>query len=214
MMLISLFVLTLPLKSTRTRTAVYKESEPILCTTHLYPTIQIMADTSSAALLNRRRRAMIACTNCRRRKIKCVTTEEPPRHPCARCTKRSLSCEYVAVDEDYPTTPTTPEHAGSQLPSPPYPNGAPRYTTPGVPPSGYSTYPPQQHVPWNPSAPSQPAYPAYLGHPTYTPSHTYAPGHNPYGPPQGYPPQYGFSSQFSAPPPNQWAQGSIPQQPR
>ncbi|KAJ7068180.1 hypothetical protein C8F01DRAFT_594701 [Mycena amicta] len=73
--------------------------------------------TSAAVLSSRRRRAMIACTNCRRRKIKCVTTEEPPRHPCERCTKRDLPCEYVAVVEDDSKSPT-PETPSSQLPPP------------------------------------------------------------------------------------------------
>ncbi|KAF7366787.1 hypothetical protein MSAN_00937000 [Mycena sanguinolenta] len=67
------------------------------------------ADRPTSALINtRRRRAMITCTNCRRRKIKCVTAEEPPPHPCARCTKRGLVCEYVAVNET--TTPESPIH--------------------------------------------------------------------------------------------------------
>ncbi|KAF7366782.1 WD40 containing domain protein [Mycena sanguinolenta] len=83
------------------------------------------ADRPTSVLINTRcRQAMITCTNCRRRKIKCVTTEEPPQHPCARCIKRGLVCEYVAVDE-----PTSPIHS---LPPPSYYAAAPAapYTTP------------------------------------------------------------------------------------
>ncbi|KAJ6509904.1 hypothetical protein C8R47DRAFT_771318 [Mycena vitilis] len=165
-----------------------------------------MADsTSSASLNNRRRRAMIACTNCRKRKIKCVTSEEPPRNPCARCTKRSLTCEYVAVDDDYATMPSTPEHPGSQLPYTPYTNAPARYTNPG---SGYMPNYATQYSSWSPPAPSPPANPGYLGHPTnYNPSHMYAQPHNPYGGSQGLPPQFGGQPQY-----NQYAQGS--QQPR
>ncbi|KAJ3967536.1 hypothetical protein EV361DRAFT_487360 [Lentinula raphanica] len=54
----------------------------------------------------RRRRAQIACRNCRKRKIKCVTNEEPPHNPCERCQRKGLICEYVAVGE--PSPPSTP----------------------------------------------------------------------------------------------------------
>ncbi|KAF7366786.1 hypothetical protein MSAN_00936900 [Mycena sanguinolenta] len=85
-------------------------------------------DRPTSALINtRRRRAIITCTNCRRRQIKCVTTEEHPQHPCARCTKRGLGCEYVAVDE--PTMPESPIHS---LSPPSYSARTPAvpYTTP------------------------------------------------------------------------------------
>ncbi|CAK5282618.1 unnamed protein product [Mycena citricolor] len=44
-------------------------------------------------------RSMIACTECRRRRVKCVTNEIPPVTPCARCVKRQLACEYVATQD-------------------------------------------------------------------------------------------------------------------
>ncbi|KAJ7276294.1 hypothetical protein B0H12DRAFT_13536 [Mycena haematopus] len=166
-----------------------------------------MADTPTSAVLNtRRRRAMIACTNCRRRKIKCVTTEEPPQHPCARCTKRGLECEYVAVDE--PTTPESPSH-----PLGPSYNPVPYQTqTPG-----YAHYAPHQpqYPAWNAPPQSPPVHPAYPSHsPSYNPSQ-YPMPQNPYGGSQGYPPQYGFPPQFAATTPtNQWQQGSVPLQSR
>ncbi|KAJ7604325.1 hypothetical protein FB45DRAFT_957325 [Roridomyces roridus] len=46
----------------------------------------------------RRRRAFIACTNCRRRKIKCVTDAETD--PCDRCVRKGLGCEYVLVGDE------------------------------------------------------------------------------------------------------------------
>ncbi|KAJ7478265.1 hypothetical protein FB451DRAFT_1396049 [Mycena latifolia] len=49
--------------------------------------------------ISMRRRTILACTNCRRRKIRCITTEQPPKNPCARCVKKGLSCEYVAAPE-------------------------------------------------------------------------------------------------------------------
>ncbi|KAJ7087088.1 hypothetical protein C8R44DRAFT_900732 [Mycena epipterygia] len=49
-----------------------------------------------------RRRLNIACTNCRKRKIKCVTVDldaPPGESPCARCEKKGLVCEYVPAGE-------------------------------------------------------------------------------------------------------------------
>ncbi|KAG7097061.1 hypothetical protein E1B28_004449 [Marasmius oreades] len=63
----------------------------------------------SSALAIRRRRAPMACRNCRKRKIKCVTNEDPPHNPCERCTRKGLHCEYVAVgDETPPSSPNGP----------------------------------------------------------------------------------------------------------
>lgn len=31
--------------------------------------------------------------------LQCITTEQPPTNPCARCTKQNLICEYVAAGE-------------------------------------------------------------------------------------------------------------------
>ncbi|KAF7318904.1 Zn(2)-C6 fungal-type domain-containing protein [Mycena chlorophos] len=42
-------------------------------------------------------RNRIACSNCRRRKIKCPYSEKHPTQPCARCVKDGLECEYVAI---------------------------------------------------------------------------------------------------------------------
>ncbi|KAJ7202262.1 hypothetical protein C8J57DRAFT_1410205 [Mycena rebaudengoi] len=77
--------------------------------TGLDPTTSFQPQPS--AVLPRRKRAMIACVHCRRRKMKCVTSEEPPRNPCARCTRRHFDCVYVAVvGDDYPLSSTsTPE---------------------------------------------------------------------------------------------------------
>ncbi|KAJ7904426.1 hypothetical protein B0H14DRAFT_604388 [Mycena olivaceomarginata] len=170
-----------------------------------------MADTPTSALLNtRRKRAMIACKLCRKRKIKCVTTEEPPRHPCARCTKRGLTCEYVAVEEEEPDSPL---HAMF----PPYGNAAPRYPTPGAPATGYASpyaSPQPQFDQWNQSQ----TRPVQAGYPGQAPGYNspYAPpNQNSYGTYQGYPGQYAFQPQYpAAAPTNHWAHGSMPHQSR
>ncbi|KAJ6538593.1 hypothetical protein B0H10DRAFT_46382 [Mycena sp. CBHHK59/15] len=110
--------------------------------------------SQTSQMSSRRRRAMIACTNCRKRKIKCVTAEEPPRNPCARCSKRRLECVYVAVDEDYTlSTGSTPEAPDSQLPTGGYPPPTP----------GYSMSP---SLTWNPT---------HYPHPAAPPSNQYIP---------------------------------------
>ncbi|KAF7326432.1 C6 finger domain [Mycena sanguinolenta] len=146
--------------------------------------------TTSALLNNRGRRAMIACTNCRRRKIKCVTSEEPAQHPCARCTKKGLVCEYIAVDET-----TTPESPTQPLLLPPYYAAAPAapYTTPGIPPAGYmSSYAPPQFQ-------AQPAYPANPQSSNYNSARYALPQDNPSGGSLPLnPPHYGGYGTFYA----------------
>ncbi|KAJ7454234.1 hypothetical protein FB451DRAFT_1184989 [Mycena latifolia] len=46
-----------------------------------------------------RRRVYIACLNCRKRKIKCMT-EETDQKPCARCSRHGLKCEYLPVADE------------------------------------------------------------------------------------------------------------------
>ncbi|KAK6987573.1 hypothetical protein R3P38DRAFT_2574875 [Favolaschia claudopus] len=152
-----------------------------------------MANTPSS-LNNRRRRAMISCTNCRRRKIKCVTTEEPPRKPCQRCTKRGLVCEYVAAEDDEPDT--APESAPPPLS---LHTTFPQRLPPGAHMRGHGPqYPPSQPTPYGQWA-NQPQHLSVPHNGYLTPQPRYLQ-------PQGYPSPYGYPQQFN--PPSQWAQGS------
>ncbi|KAJ7442021.1 hypothetical protein FB451DRAFT_1440748 [Mycena latifolia] len=54
-----------------------------------------------------RRRVYIACLNCRKRKIKCMT-EEIDQKPCVRCRRHGLACEYLPV-ADEPIQSGTPK---------------------------------------------------------------------------------------------------------
>ncbi|KAJ6496187.1 hypothetical protein C8R45DRAFT_1132067 [Mycena sanguinolenta] len=55
----------------------------------------------------KRRRTIMACQTCRRRKIRCLTSEQPPINPCAYCKKKHITCEYVAVvDPDVCSSPS------------------------------------------------------------------------------------------------------------
>ncbi|KAF9263496.1 hypothetical protein L218DRAFT_999379 [Marasmius fiardii PR-910] len=82
----------------------------------------------SSALAIRRRRAPMACRNCRKRKIKCVTNEDPPHNPCERCTRKGLHCEYVAVGDETP--PSSPN--GPPPNSPPHPTASQGYNSYGL----------------------------------------------------------------------------------
>ncbi|KAJ6555981.1 hypothetical protein B0H19DRAFT_1071119 [Mycena capillaripes] len=45
------------------------------------------------------KRAHIACLNCRRRKMKCISDQYEEK-PCERCIQKGLQCEYVPVAEE------------------------------------------------------------------------------------------------------------------
>ncbi|KAF7300883.1 C6 finger domain [Mycena kentingensis (nom. inval.)] len=50
-------------------------------------------------IFSTRRRVIIACTNCRKRKVRCLTAEDSPVHPCTRCVAKGLRCEYITVTD-------------------------------------------------------------------------------------------------------------------
>ncbi|KAJ7055735.1 hypothetical protein C8F01DRAFT_445330 [Mycena amicta] len=52
-----------------------------------------------SALFNKPRRVIIACTHCRKRKVRCLTKEESPVNPCQRCLENGLRCEYLTVTD-------------------------------------------------------------------------------------------------------------------
>ncbi|KAJ7685921.1 hypothetical protein B0H17DRAFT_1181368 [Mycena rosella] len=68
-----------------------------------------LSGTQSSAFAFKRRRTIIACSYCRKRKIRCITTEQPPKNSCARCTRKNVPCEYVAIsDPERDSIPHTP----------------------------------------------------------------------------------------------------------
>ncbi|KAJ7342985.1 hypothetical protein DFH08DRAFT_237738 [Mycena albidolilacea] len=66
----------------------------------------------------RQRRTNVACSHCRRRKIKCVTSNIFSCTPCARCTKMGLSCAYISVEAQGADvkSPSTMEGNSRKLP--------------------------------------------------------------------------------------------------
>ncbi|KAJ7852357.1 hypothetical protein B0H14DRAFT_2580971 [Mycena olivaceomarginata] len=64
---------------------------------------------TSSNLFMKRRRAYVACSNCRKRKVKCITPSEVDYNPCTRCAQKGLKCEYFASpDDDVSSAPTPP----------------------------------------------------------------------------------------------------------
>ncbi|KAK7013370.1 hypothetical protein VNI00_019479 [Paramarasmius palmivorus] len=78
------------------------------------------ADTSFPSSRRRTPRAQIACTNCRRRKVKCKSSShlDPTSgmHICQRCHSNGLECVQLPVGKQSQTLPTTRHIA---LPPPP-----------------------------------------------------------------------------------------------
>ncbi|KAJ7698265.1 hypothetical protein B0H17DRAFT_1196855 [Mycena rosella] len=171
-----------------------------------------------------RRRSALACTNCRKRKIKCITTEQPPRNPCARCTKKNLACEYEgAAEPEYhsgerPQTPdadrghsrthsasaprpTTPMYSAGRGAAPPLPYTGPPSLV--MTPTGWGYVAPSSRRGPNP-APVNPG-PGPHAHPQYYPpggaAPQYAAGYgNPQYDPQGqYPTNPGSQPSFTQP---------------
>ncbi|KAJ7478286.1 hypothetical protein FB451DRAFT_1172621 [Mycena latifolia] len=165
--------------------------------------------------ISMRRRTILACSNCRKRKIRCITTEQPPKNPCARCVKKGLTCEYVAAPEgeEHLTSasrPQTPDASGAHrensransghLSAPMNPaafsggsgrGAAPPLPYTGPPPvtrttTGWGYVPPSLRGPSHPSAANARASTSGTG------------SHQPYAHPQYYP---------GAPAPAQYAPG-------
>ncbi|KAJ7039948.1 hypothetical protein C8F04DRAFT_272289 [Mycena alexandri] len=103
-----------------------------------------MADLPlNSKLFTKRRRAYVACQNCRKRKIKCYAASEGDFGPCGRCIAKGAQCLYYAVPEEYlypsslPATP--PEEIYSQprrLSTPDYRDCVPTITPPSAGISG------------------------------------------------------------------------------
>ncbi|KAJ6467851.1 hypothetical protein C8R45DRAFT_1219021 [Mycena sanguinolenta] len=103
----------------------------------------------------KRRRTLMACLNCRKRKLRCITTEQPPKNPCARCTKKNLPCEYVPATEhddqssSHSSSPRTPNFSESEA-APRSPSVAPSSSSSIGPPSRnsspYSSIGPATHL--------------------------------------------------------------------
>ncbi|KAJ7718358.1 hypothetical protein DFH07DRAFT_333863 [Mycena maculata] len=85
----------------------------------------------STQTTSKRRRAFVACSNCRKRKIKCVTASDADDDPCTRCSQKGLTCEYAAVSENdsasessrpntpsawYPSQANPPQNAYASIP--------------------------------------------------------------------------------------------------
>ncbi|KAJ7458498.1 hypothetical protein FB451DRAFT_1182692 [Mycena latifolia] len=73
-----------------------------------------------------RLRASVACVRCRKRKIKCISSEGSPDRPCERCARRGFVCKYLSVGEERAQSSSNwpagvPAYTSSPTPSTPQP---------------------------------------------------------------------------------------------
>ncbi|KAF9055194.1 hypothetical protein BDZ89DRAFT_1124971 [Hymenopellis radicata] len=79
---------------------------------------------ASAAPLQRKGRALIACTKCRRRKIRCIASsngqmDAAGNRACQYCVKHKHVCEYVPVDAESTSPPSSPPTSATSPHFPP-----------------------------------------------------------------------------------------------
>ncbi|KAJ6566153.1 hypothetical protein B0H19DRAFT_1066493 [Mycena capillaripes] len=75
----------------------------------------------------RRTRVFLACLNCRRSKIKCLTVDSQ-ENPCKRCARKGLICEYRTVAEEREQSANADgTHSYGQQPAPPAAQAASSY---------------------------------------------------------------------------------------
>ncbi|KAJ7731562.1 hypothetical protein DFH07DRAFT_781222 [Mycena maculata] len=75
----------------------------------------------SSTRTSRKKRAEVACVQCRRHKKKCIAPKGDPLPPCKRCSARGLFCEYIHIAGEHTQSSSTlgsggpvPSTAGSQ----------------------------------------------------------------------------------------------------
>ncbi|KAJ7305413.1 hypothetical protein DFH08DRAFT_976341 [Mycena albidolilacea] len=133
-----------------------------------------------ADLFEQDKRVVIACSNCRERKVKCMA--RPQDQPCMRCEKHGLLCEYMATEK---------QRARGSRPS-----------NPGTPTTSTTSYPPS-------SSNQTPAFGGYaqsVSYGGYMPSTPPATGGNPYN----NTPNAGSGSQYKPPSHHSNAYPSMP----
>ncbi|KAJ7448925.1 hypothetical protein FB451DRAFT_1187431 [Mycena latifolia] len=83
----------------------------------------------------------MACSNCRRQKLKCRPQDGTPNAPCERCNLRSFTCEYVSVTEQQEEL----IFGGDMAPAETASEARRGHLTP--PPPGYTLTPPHRRQP-------------------------------------------------------------------
>ncbi|KAF7358714.1 C6 finger domain [Mycena sanguinolenta] len=91
-------------------------------------------------------RSLVACYHCRKRKMKCITTEQPPTNPCANCIKKNLQCEYIAVDSEDRSESAARFGKDSTLSAPTFSTDQPPVCASGQP-ANRMMYPSFEHYP-------------------------------------------------------------------
>ncbi|KAJ6483299.1 hypothetical protein C8R45DRAFT_1099574 [Mycena sanguinolenta] len=106
--------------------------------------------------------------------MRCITSEQPPKNPCARCSKKGLLCEYMAADHDDNSQSPDSAFSDSSWEAPPIPALPLPYTGPpplNVTPRYYGSEYPDLSLSGSPSNQQKP--PTHLTYPTH-PTQYYA----------------------------------------
>ncbi|KAJ7749809.1 hypothetical protein DFH07DRAFT_942010 [Mycena maculata] len=72
----------------------------------------------------KKKRADLACVQCRRLKKKCIRPNASPLPPCKRCTARGLNCQYLPIVDEHTQPPST-SGPGESGPNPTVLSGLP-----------------------------------------------------------------------------------------
>ncbi|KAJ7908690.1 hypothetical protein B0H13DRAFT_1878464 [Mycena leptocephala] len=116
------------------------------------------------------KRVAVACSNCRERKIKCVTQSQ--QEPCMRCHFNGLVCQYVSTEKQ------RARGSGNRTPG----HHSPGNTTPSTTPSPQSpSYPTPNVGGYSGQAPSYNSSPSSASRAPYASSVPPIMGGNPYG---------------------------------
>ncbi|KAJ7292054.1 hypothetical protein C8J57DRAFT_1492530 [Mycena rebaudengoi] len=128
------------------------------------------------------RRVVVACSNCRQRRVKCITKEGSPDSPCERCRKKDLVCEYMPVRSPHTPQGRSPGSAnnhpsGNITSRSPAPQNPSHYGRGGYPNMNAANHPQYSGVmiPPAPSANPVPSGSQFYPNPTY---HPFAPTPN------------------------------------
>ncbi|KAJ7575555.1 hypothetical protein C8J56DRAFT_1063152 [Mycena floridula] len=58
-------------------------------------------------------KVLMACSACRKRKVKCENDSKNPMNPCQRCQRLQIACQYISVAEETDSSTSDPSARGT-----------------------------------------------------------------------------------------------------
>ncbi|KAJ7677134.1 hypothetical protein DFH06DRAFT_1429284 [Mycena polygramma] len=133
-----------------------------------YITIDMSTRAPSQSTLQdftKRARIYVACVNCRKRKVRCITIDNCEETPCKRCTEKGLLCSYLAVCEERDNPAQNPPPPSQRW------NQGPRSSS-SARSAAYGRQKPSQYPPIHGQPPSQSANSRFNPSPSFVPNAT------------------------------------------